>query len=96
MQLTFYHYESFNPDEKERSLTLNYPIVVLDGFTLESTKAAQKIFLKYVEQNQADFEDINFIFQDHNIKLKVITKLPLELNEYLSPSEMKEASEIAE
>ena len=31
-----------------------------------------------------------------NIKLKVITKLPLELNEYLSPSEMKEASEIAE
>ncbi|EEU18466.1 hypothetical protein [Lactobacillus crispatus] len=96
MQLTFYHYESFNPDEKERSLTLSYPIVVLDGFTLESTKAAQKIFLKYVEQNQADFEDINFIFQDHNIKLKVITKLPLELNEYLSPSEMKEASEIAE
>lgn len=96
MQLTFYHYESFNPDEKERSLTLSYPIVVLYGFTLESTKAAQKIFLKYVEQNQADFEDINFIFQDHNIKLKVITKLPLELNEYLSPSEMKEASEIAE
>lgn len=90
MNFSFLNYVGYAPDAKSKTFTLPIKIVETDGFTIENAQVASRIYLKYLNKDHKTIEQyVKYVWNEYNIGLKVITKLPEELKSYLDPSDFK-------
>lgn len=89
--LNFKGYQRYEPNKATRTLTMTFDIIETNGFTAENAQVASMFFLQYLKEDYSTIEQyVKYVWDEYNIDLKVITKLPEKLGAYVSPSELKE------
>lgn len=91
MNFSFLNFKGYEPNEAPRTLTVPFDIIETNGFTAENAQIASMLFLQYLKEDYSKIEQyVKYVWDEYNIDLKVITKLPEKLKAYISPRELKE------
>ena len=91
MNFSFLNFKGYEPNKATRTLTMTFDIIETKGFTAENVQVASTFFLQYLKDDYSTIEQyVKYVWDEYNIDLKVITKLPEKLGAYISPSELKE------
>ena len=91
MNFSFLNFKGYEHNKAPRILTVPFDIIETNGFTAENAQIASMLFLQYLKEDYSKIEQyVKYVWDEYNIDLKVITKLPEKLEDYVSPSELKE------